>query len=72
LDELSKTTTVPPPAISFVHLGLGDVNAAMEYIEQSYRERWAEIVFIKAGPPYAVLRSDPRFNALLAKMRFPE
>ena len=72
LGELSRTTPVSPPAIFYVHLGLGNLDATMNYMEKAYRERWSDVVWIKSAPEYDVLRSDPRFVALLAKMRFPE
>jgi hypothetical protein len=72
LGEMSRTTPVPAPGIMYVHLGLGNRDATFEYLEKSYRERWADIIFLKSGPLFGIVRSDPRFAALLAKMRFPE
>ena len=72
LREMSGTRPIPAPAMMYVHLGLGNRDATFEYLEKSYRERWADVIFIKSGPLYNTVRSDPRFTALLAKMRFPE
>jgi adenylate cyclase len=69
LEELSQTTPVPPPAMLYVNLGLGNLDATFEYLEKSYGERWNDVVFIKSPPHYDVLRSDPRFAVLLEKMR---
>ena len=72
LIEISRTTPVPTPAFMYVHMGLDDRDATFEYLEKSYRERWADVIFVKSGSQYDTLRSDPRFIALLEKMRFPE
>ena len=72
LEELSKTTSVPPPAMFYANMGLGNLDATFEYLEKSYRERWNDVVFIKSPPQLDVLRSDPRFTALLVKMRLQE
>jgi adenylate cyclase len=72
LNELSRTTAVPAPAILYVNMGLGNRDATFEYMERAYRERWNDVVFIKTPPIYDALRSDPRFTALLEKMRLTQ
>jgi hypothetical protein len=72
LDDLAKTTTVPPPAMFYANMGLGNLDATFYYLDKSYRERWNDVVFIKSPPELDVLRSDPRFKALLVKMRLQD
>jgi len=72
LEKLSRRSPVPPPAVFYVHLGLGNLDATMEYMEKAYREKWSDVVWIKSAPEYDVLRSNERFVALLEKMHFPE
>ena len=60
----------PPAAIYYVYMGLGDRDAVFEYMEKAYRERWSDVVWIKATPEYDWLRSDPRFQAFLRRMKF--
>jgi len=55
-----------------VNMGLGDLDSTFRYLEESYRGRWNDVVFIKSPPQLDVLRSDPRFKALLEKMRFTQ
>ena len=72
LEELSKTATVPPPAMFYANMGLGNLDATFDYLEKSYQGRWNDVVFIKSPPQLDVLRSDPRFQAMLVKMRLSE
>src|SRR5258708_17716480 len=72
LGEMSRTTPVPPPAMYYAHLGLGNVDATIEYLEKSYQERWNDVGFIKSPPHLDILRSYPRFTALLVKMHLQD
>jgi adenylate cyclase len=47
LDDLAKTTTVPPPAMFYANMGLGNLDATFYYLDKSYRERWNDGVCIK-------------------------
>jgi len=68
---LAKQKYVPPVQIAFVHLGLGENDRALELLEQAYRERSWELVFIRVEPWVDNLRSDPRFQDLLRRLNFP-
>lgn len=72
LKEKSATTEIPSGAFLYVYMGLGDRDTALAYMEKAYRERSADLVWIRNAPEFAWLRADPRFQSLLAKMRFPE
>jgi hypothetical protein len=72
LNELSGTTAIPAPAMFYMYLGLGDRDQTFKYMEQTYRERWNDVVFIKTPPHLDVLRPDPRFVALIEKMRLTQ
>lgn len=63
LTELSKERYVG----ANVHLGLGDKEQALRWLEQSYRDRpGSDIGFIKVDPALDPLRGDPRFEKLVA------
>jgi len=72
LKESSRTTAIPAPAMFYMYLGLGDSAQTFKYLDQTYRERWNDAVFIKTAPHLDVLRSDPRFVAILEKMRLAQ
>lgn len=69
LATLKSTPQVSPPAMYYVYLGLQDADAAMEWMEKAYAERWSDVIWIKTAPEYDWLRPDPRFRALLKKMK---
>jgi hypothetical protein len=41
-------------------------------LEQAYEKRDGWLMFLKVDWSYDTLRSDPRFQALLEKMKFPK
>jgi hypothetical protein len=54
-----------------VPLGMGEKKEALTLLEQGYRELDEEIVWIKVNPNFDSLRSDPRFQKIIADMKFP-
>ena len=74
LDELLALRTrnyVPAALMAQVYAALGDKDRAISELEQAYSARSLWMVFLKAEPQYDSLRSDPRFQALLRRMKFP-
>jgi tetratricopeptide (TPR) repeat protein len=56
--------------MAYVHIGLGNVDRAFEWLEKSYQERAGLLVFLKVEPIFDPLRSDPRFAELLRRLQF--
>jgi tetratricopeptide (TPR) repeat protein len=54
--------------VAMVYVGLNDKDKAFEWLEQGYRDQNSLLAYIKVYPPWASLRSDPRYTALLKKM----
>ena len=44
----------------------------MAWLERAYEEHDQWMVYIKAYPGWDALRSDPRFQALVRRMNFPQ
>ncbi|MCH8874801.1 hypothetical protein IH824_18910 [candidate division KSB1 bacterium] len=59
-----------PYYMAVIYTGLGDKDQAFEGLEKAYEERTEQLIFLKVDPYWDILRSDPRFSALLAKMGF--
>jgi len=59
---------VSPTHRAYVHTGLGDQEAALDCLEEAYRQRAGSIYSIKGSFLFASLHPHPRFQALLAKM----
>ena len=62
---------------SAVHLAticgaLGELEQAFAWLEQAFEERAGLLVFAKVSLHFDPLRADPRFQALLRRMKFPE
>jgi serine/threonine protein kinase/tetratricopeptide (TPR) repeat protein len=68
LQELARNSYVAPYHFAYVHAGLGEDDAAMDYLEQAYEQRSGAIYGIKRSFLFANLRTHPRFAALLKKM----
>ena len=71
LDELTRrsaTEYVAPFHLAFLHVPMGNADAAMASLEQALEERNALAWWPRSSPFYDPLRSHPRFPQLLAKI----
>ncbi len=69
LKEQSKRQYVSPYALAAVYTGLGDKDQALAWLAKAYEERSAWLFYVKVEPWLDPLRSDPRFQDLLRRMR---
>jgi TolB-like protein/Tfp pilus assembly protein PilF len=70
LDELKKHRYVDVFWRALLYLSLGDKDQALQSLEQSYANgEGYEIGLIKVDPMLDSIRSDPRFQALVQKVR---
>jgi hypothetical protein len=58
----------PAFPIAQIHMGLGQRDAALEWIERAADERLAGYYMPSVDPIYDSVRSHPRFQALLRRM----
>ncbi|MEY2538264.1 MAG: adenylate cyclase [Verrucomicrobiota bacterium] len=69
LRERREQRYTPAYYLALVYLGLGDRNEALNWLEESYRERDGfNIGPIRIDPLLAPLHGDPRFEALAEKI----
>ena len=59
-----------PFEIALVHIGLGEKDKAMEWLEKAKTERDPFLIYIKVDPNFDSLRSEPRFQTLLTSIGF--
>jgi tetratricopeptide (TPR) repeat protein len=74
LEQLQNPSAPIPPSpfhIAIVHIGLGNDDSAFQWLGEAFRERALQLIYLKAGPKFDRLRSDPRFDDLLRRMNFP-
>lgn len=70
LHETAKSRYVSPACVSVVHLGLGQNELAMKYLEKAYAERSALLTYLKVLPILDPLRPHPAFMNLLTRAGF--
>jgi TolB-like protein/Tfp pilus assembly protein PilF len=74
LARLEKLPQKEDAAFSFAirYASLGEKDKALDWLEKGYEGHAAAMATIKADPHFDSLRSDPRFQALLRRMNFPQ
>jgi len=66
LQEQGKHLAHP---IAAVYAGLGDYKQAFHWLDVAYKARDGSLILLKTDPTLDPLRDDPRFAALLRKMK---
>jgi TolB-like protein/Tfp pilus assembly protein PilF len=73
LREVSKQRYVSPYIFAMIHLGLGEKDQAIDFLEKTYQDRDGyNIAYIKVDPFFDPLRGDPRFEAFVQKIFAPK
>ena len=67
--ERSKRAYVSPLSVAQIHIGLGDSERALEWIEKAFQERDTAIATLKTEPAYDSLRSTAQFRDLLRRLK---
>ncbi len=69
LTEEAGTRYVQPYAFALVHIGLGEKNQALDWLERGVQTGGATFLqFIKTDPFFDPLHGDPRFEAVVQKV----
>ena len=69
LRDSPKERYVTPYLFAMIHLGLGEKDRAIDFLEKTYEDRDGyNIAFIKVDPFLDLLHGDPRFEALVQKV----
>jgi DNA-binding winged helix-turn-helix (wHTH) protein/tetratricopeptide (TPR) repeat protein len=67
----ARSLYVPATDLAMVAAGMGDHDAALHWLEQAFDEHAHWMEALRILPPFDPLRDEPRFKALVAKMKFP-
>jgi TolB-like protein/DNA-binding winged helix-turn-helix (wHTH) protein/Flp pilus assembly protein TadD len=70
LETLSRKRYVPPYALAIAHAGLDDREAAFQSLDRAFAAHDVHLIFLPVDPKWDAYRSDPRFEALLARCDF--
>jgi adenylate cyclase len=68
LEEMAKRQYVSSTAFADIHLGLGEKEKALDWLEKSYLDQESACWYLKVDPIYDSVRSEPRFQAILKKI----
>ena len=69
LEERQRTRYVSPVALAMIQVALGDVDASFDLLEKAHQDRRGWLAYLRIEPILDPLRSDPRFQRLLERMR---
>jgi serine/threonine-protein kinase len=72
LTALSRTRYVESSQIPWLWVAAGRKEEAIQWLEQAFARRAAVLVWMNVAGEWDSLRGDPRFDALLRRMRFPK
>jgi Flp pilus assembly protein TadD len=67
LQQMTRVVEVPPLALAWAYLGLGD-ERVFEWLARAIDARAPITTHLPGMPDYDAIRGDPRFSALLAMM----
>ncbi len=65
----SENDYISSVSIAYVYTALGETDRAFEYLDRAVQDRDPNILGLKSNPIFERLRTDPRYQALLIKMR---
>jgi TolB-like protein/Tfp pilus assembly protein PilF len=71
LKKLAKQRYVSPYFFAGVHIGLGEDDRAIEYLEKAYEERSHWLIYLHIDPSMDSLRYNARFKDLLRRVALP-
>ncbi len=60
-----------PFRFALVHLGLGELDEALDWLERAESERSARLSGIGVAPRWDPLREYPRFESLMQRLALP-
>jgi TolB-like protein/Tfp pilus assembly protein PilF len=71
LEELERTTYIPPTDLAKIQLALKNHDEAFAWLEKAVEVRDADLFMLKVWPEWDPIRDDPRFDDLLRRLNFP-
>jgi len=71
LKRKRERSFVSPAGLAIVAGALGDKDEAFGWLNKAYELRDPQLTYLKVGPRFTPLRSDPRYQDLLRRMGLP-
>jgi Flp pilus assembly protein TadD len=70
--EYAGTHYAPPTDVAMIYVGLGELDAAIQWLEKGLEVRDTWMVFLGVATQWDSLRNDPRFVVLLRRVGLPD
>lgn len=70
LEAVARDRYLAPAAFALVHAGLGNREAVFEWLDKAMVARDVHLIFLTMDSKWDEFRSDPRFEAILARCGF--
>jgi TolB-like protein/Tfp pilus assembly protein PilF len=71
LKKLAKQKYVSPYFFAGIHIGLGEDDRALDYLEKAYEEHSHWLIYLRIDPSMDTLRYNARFKDLLRRLALP-
>ena len=68
LHVVARHDYVSPVSFATLHLGLGEYDEALTWMERAYEDRRGWLTYLRVNPILDPIRSHPRYLALVGKM----
>jgi len=69
--KLAKEKYVAPYFLAGIHVGIGENDHALEYLQRAYEEKSHWLLYLHMDPGMDTLRDDPRFQDLIRRVALP-
>jgi len=70
LEERRKTEYISPVELATLYIALGDTQRALDWVEAAADDRRGWVAYLRVHPIVDPLRGEPRFAALVQRMKF--
>jgi TolB-like protein/DNA-binding winged helix-turn-helix (wHTH) protein len=70
-ETLAQAQYLSPVALASLHAQLGQRDQALALLEEAYRQRSPQVLWIQTDPAYDFLHADERYRALIQKIGLP-
>ncbi len=68
LEAENRNQPIDSASMAFANLGVGNKDAALDWLEKAYAQRSNGLTSLKVEPAYDPLRAEPRFQELLQRV----
>jgi tetratricopeptide (TPR) repeat protein len=72
IEDAARNKYIAPYSSAVIHLALGEIDAALQWMEHGLATHDVWLLWIKQSPRLDPLRGDTRFQNLMRRMKFPE